>query len=120
MDLKIDYISIGIRIKEKRSKKGLTQQKLSEMSGIEPSNISHIERGATKLSLPTLIKIANALETTVDELLCDNLHKAKDIFVCEIGEEIKGCSEEEIRVIADVVKTLKISLRKRNAFNDRQ
>ena len=117
MDLKIDYISIGIRIKEKRSKKGLTQQKLSEMSGIEPSNISHIERGATKLSLPTLIKIANALETTVDELLC---YKAKDIFVCEIGEEIKGCSEEEIRVIADVVKTLKISLRKRNAFNDRQ
>ena len=40
--------------------------------------------------------------------------------MCEIGEEIKGCSEEEIRVIADVVKTLKISLRKRNAFNDRQ
>ncbi len=55
----IDYVSVGKRIRELRIKQGLTQNKLAEKSGIEPSNISHIERAATKLSLPTLVSIAN-------------------------------------------------------------
>lgn len=32
---------------------GLTQQTLAERAEQEPANISHIERGAAKLSLPT-------------------------------------------------------------------
>ena len=56
----LDYQSIGIRIRRLRKAKGLTQQALAELSNQEPSNISHIERGATKLSLPTLVNIANA------------------------------------------------------------
>ena len=46
----IDYGIIGARVKELRKAKGLTQERLGELSGIEPSNISHIERGAAKLS----------------------------------------------------------------------
>jgi len=64
---------IGKRIKEKRKQRGLTQAVLAEMSGVEPSNISHIERAATKLSLPTLVSIANALQVSADELLYDSL-----------------------------------------------
>ena len=84
MDSNIDYVAMGKRIREKRTLLGITQQKLSELSGVEPSNISHIERGATKLSLPTLIKIANALGTSVDELLCDNIYKSN------FGGSLKG------------------------------
>ena len=51
----IDYQAIGVRIRRLRKAKGLTQQTLAELSEQEPSNISHIERGATKLSLPTLV-----------------------------------------------------------------
>ena len=116
MYLNIDYVAIGLRIRKHRIDMKLTQQRLAELSGIEPSNISHIERGATKLSLPTLIKIANTLETTADELLCDSIYKSKDIFLSEISNDVKECSEEEIRVISDVVKTLKISLRKIKNF----
>ena len=71
----IDYISIGNRIKEMRVAKSWTQAKLAEESGIEPSNISHIERAATKLSLPTLVNIANALEVTLDEIVYASLIK---------------------------------------------
>ena len=121
MYLNIDYVAIGLRIRKHRIDMKLTQQRLAELSGIEPSNISHIERGATKLSLPTLIKlikIANTLETTADELLCDSIYKSKDIFLSEISNDVKECSEEEIRVISDVVKTLKSSLRKIKNFED--
>lgn len=49
--MKIDYSEIGNRIRSKRKQAGMTQAALAEASGIEPSNISHIERAATKLSL---------------------------------------------------------------------
>ena len=39
----INYDSIGQNIKKFRVAKGLTQNKLGEKSGIEPSNISYIE-----------------------------------------------------------------------------
>ena len=68
----IDYVIIGKRIKELRCAKGMTQAALAELSGVEPSNISHIERAATKLSLPTLVAIANALGATLDEIVYNN------------------------------------------------
>lgn len=56
--MELDYKDIGQRVKMFRRSRGLSQQALAEISNQEPSNISHIERGATKLSLPTLVNIA--------------------------------------------------------------
>ena len=55
--MEIDYELIGKRIREERISQNLSQQTLAEISNISPTNISHIERGATKLSLPTLVSI---------------------------------------------------------------
>ena len=68
--MEIDYVSIGKRIRERRIVEKMTQAELAELSGVEPSNISHIERAATKVSLPTLLQIANALNVSLDELVC--------------------------------------------------
>lgn len=92
----IDYKSIGRNIKEFRIKKGLTQVKLGEKSGVEPSNISHIERGATKVSLPTLVSIANALEVSLDEIVYESLIKNEHIIVNIINELLADCSASEL------------------------
>ena len=47
--MEIDYELIGKRIREERISQNLSQQTLAEISNISPTNISHIERGATKL-----------------------------------------------------------------------
>lgn len=107
----IDYTTIGKRIKELRIQKHLTQAALAEMSGIEPSNISHIERAATKLSLPTLVSIANALEVTLDELVYDNLKKSAHISFGLIDELLCDCTDAELKAIAEVIKTTKAVLR---------
>jgi len=107
----IDYISIGIRIKELRKAKGWTQAKLAEKSGIEPSNISHIERAATKLSLPTMINIANSLGVTLDEIAYGSLVKNSHISVRMINEILSDCSPEELNALAKVIKTTKDVLR---------
>ena len=107
----IDYISIGNRIKEYRKAKGWTQEKLGEKSGVEPSNISHIERAATKLSLPTMVNIANALGVTLDELAYGSLIKSKHVSTKIIDDILFDCTDEELKSIAEVVKTTKVVLR---------
>ena len=107
----IDYVSIGKRIRAIRTSKKLTQAMLAELSHVEPSNISHIERAATKLSLPTLVSIANALGTTLDELLYDSLEKNEHISVQSINSLLSDCSASELKAITEVIKTTKSILR---------
>ena len=107
----IDYVIIGNRIREIRKSRKLTQAQLAEMSGIEPSNISHIERAATKLSLPTLINISNALGVTLDEIVYDNLKKSGHVSSSLINDLLEDCTAEELKAIAEVIKTTKNILR---------
>jgi len=109
----IDYKSIGNRIKEIRTAKGWTQATLAEKSGVEPSNISHIERAATKLSLPTMVNIANALEVTLDEIAYGSLVKSTHVSVKIIDEILADCTPQELKSIAEVIKTTKNVLRRK-------
>lgn len=110
--MKLNYNDIGSRIKSERLGQNMSQSLLAEKAGLSITHTSHIETGNTKVSLPTLIKIANVLNVSVDELLCDSVIKSKDVFENEIIREAKDSNENEVRVIADMVKTMKASLRK--------
>ncbi len=52
---------IGKIFQEYRQKNNMTQNQVSEITGLEPRHISQIERGLTKGSIDTLIKLCNAL-----------------------------------------------------------
>lgn len=103
----LDYAAIGQRIRMFRIKRGWKQSDLAEKSGVEPSNISHIERAATKLSLPTLVSIANALEVSLDEIVYNSLIKNKHIYVKEIDELVGDCDPKELSSIIQMIKTTK-------------
>ena len=108
----IDYKAIGMRIRRFRKDKGITQQVLAELSDQEPSNISHIERGATKLGLPTIINIANALGVTVDDILCDSGCKSVIPYENEMLSIISDCTHAELKVLTENARSLKEILRK--------
>lgn len=110
--MELDYPAIGRRIRRLRKAQGLTQQTLAEHAEQEPSNISHIERGATKLSLPTLVSIANALDVTTDELLCDSLAASGTVFQHEVVQLLADCSHTELKIITETIRALKNSLRR--------
>lgn len=64
---------MGYKIKEMREKKEMSQEKLSELSGISRSIISGLESGrVTVTTTLTLKKIAKALGVTVGEIFCDD------------------------------------------------
>lgn len=111
--MELDYKIIGKRIKEYRKKNKMTQAELAEKVELEPSTISHIERATTKLSLPTLICIANVLGTSLDELVYTNLAKMSHVSVEIIENLLADCTPDEISTIAEVIKTTKSVLRKK-------
>lgn len=110
----MDYIALGNRIREIRISKKMTQTKVAEIAGIEASNLSHIERAATKVSLPTLINIANALGVSLDELIYGSLIKNQHICNSRINELLVDCTSYELQVLAEVIKNIKCVLRDKN------
>ncbi len=112
MDL--DYVALGERIRQRRKEQGITQNYLAEQVELEPSNISHIERAVSKVGLSSLVKIANVLGCTTDDLLCDSLVHEREAFEGELVRLSQDCSPKELRLISDLVRAMKESMRKRN------
>lgn len=110
--MELDYKAIGKRIKIARIKADLTQEKLSEAVGVSPTHMSNIETGTTRVSLTTIVGIANALKITCDDLLCDSVIKAKVQFERDISLLLEDCDEYEIRVIHDIAAAAKKTLRR--------
>ena len=71
--LKVDYVNLGRRIRERRKLLGLTQAELAEMIDCSSTFIGHIERATRIPSLNTVVDLCYALETSLDVLLCDTL-----------------------------------------------
>jgi transcriptional regulator with XRE-family HTH domain len=107
----MDYYKIGERIRKYRKARGMSQEQLAEKVGISVTHMSHIETGNTKLSLPVLVDISEALETKTDEILLEKPSCRTDIMG-ELSEILEGCSTQQLNIITDVVKTVKISLEK--------
>ena len=108
----IDYRAIGQRIKQKRIEKGISQEKLSEMVGIGPSHLSHLETGSGTVSLKVFIAIVNYLGCSADELLCKEIHTARPIVDNWLVELVADCDPTEVKIIADTISALKHTLRK--------
>jgi len=108
----LDYKAIGKRIKIARIRADLTQEKLAEIVNLSPSHLSNIETGTTKVSLLSIVNLANALSVTVDDLLCDNLIKARIPFENDIQQLIDNCDDFDIRIVKDLLSSIIETLRK--------
>ena len=73
----MDYKEIGRNIRYYRQRAGLKQNRLSDIIDVSPHHVSHIENGV-QLSLPVLVKIANALNVDTDCLLGSNLKEQQE------------------------------------------
>ena len=105
MNNSIDYASLGAKIKAERKKLGYTQEKLAEMCEISTGFLGHIEGGTRKLSLETLFKISNVLNTSIDYLLLDSPQAGAN-FATHINASISNKSPELTKRFYNTVKIL--------------
>ena len=66
---------IGQRIRNYRTQKGLSQEKLAELAGCHPTYIGQLERGEKNTTLESVEKIASAMDISLSELF-DKLGKS--------------------------------------------
>ena len=60
--------AVGQRIRNYRTQKGLSQEKLAELSGCHPTYIGQLERGEKNATLESIERITVALGITLSKL----------------------------------------------------
>lgn len=109
---RVDYYKIGQRVRHFRKAQGLSQEQLAEYAGISLTHMSHIETGNTKLSLPVLVRLAEALHTGTDELLFDRPQSRKGIGEERVRKVLDACTPEEAGMLGEIVEGVKRAMEK--------
>ena len=86
---------IGKVCQQYRLKNHLTQNEVAELIGVEPRHISQIERGLSKGSIDTLIKLCNAYKITPDIILYDLLDDEVKNAVSIYDEKFKKLTKRD-------------------------
>ena len=89
---------LGKRIKEIRTSKKMTQEYLSELTGIGTPSISKIEIGMYHPTDENLEKIAHALEVEPYKLYMFNHHKDPKELKNEIISMLDKATDDEIKL----------------------
>jgi transcriptional regulator with XRE-family HTH domain/KaiC/GvpD/RAD55 family RecA-like ATPase len=83
-------IDLGMRLKELRTKRGLSQTELARLIGVTPSTISQVESNLIYPSLPALFKIAEILSIDVSSFFHDSNNVGNPVvFMDSNTSEIK-------------------------------
>lgn len=89
----------GLRLKELRKRKGLTQKQLGDKLGVTKDAISHYENNTQTPSIDRLTKIAVCLNTSVDYLL--GLENDPVVKISGLSVEKRKFVMEFIRYLID-------------------
>lgn len=105
--MELDYSEIGRNIRVYRQKKGLKQKKLAELIDVSDQHISHIENGHTKLSLGTLVAIANVLQVDCNALLGSTLSEVQNTVLQQKLEELsRNLDSSKLGLLVEFGKVL--------------
>ena len=95
---------LGLRIKEIRKSKHMTQEQVAENIGIEPASLSNIENGKYYPTAENLDKILKILAITPSELFkIEHLQNDKDLI-----KEINSLLNSHPEKIKDFYKILQV------------
>ncbi len=86
--------SIAERLAELRKLNGLTLEELAQRSSLTKSYLSKLERGLSSPTIGTLLKLADALSVTVDQLISRS-SRVNEILHVKAGERIPFSPSKE-------------------------
>lgn len=105
--------ALSKRIVEGRHARGLSRQQLADQVGVSEQYLSRIERGVSLPSLGKLIKVADVLKVTVDQLIeIDHTHKPpvpsvdaeRSPKIVNLAKRIVDQGPGAVRVIVKLIK----------------
>lgn len=110
------YEKIRKLLKHRRLELNMMQTEVAEKADISNNFYSNIERGKTKPSVETLIKICKALNLSLDEIIFEEGKQIKEIYAKEVLRDLentlKGKDENSIDAMAHICDVLSRTLLK--------
>jgi transcriptional regulator with XRE-family HTH domain len=100
---------VGDRVRDIRKSKGLTQQKLAELSNLDDAYIGSVERGERNFSIDSLEKIVVALKVQPSEFF-QNYDKQNEIEAAQraaVDEYMVAISDLSIKQIEAMMRIVK-------------
>src|SRR6185369_6980638 len=79
-----EHDHLADNIKALRETRGLSQQQIAKAAGIPRATWTHLESGAANPTLAVLIKVANALQVRLDELLASPRRAGRHIRAADL------------------------------------
>jgi XRE family transcriptional regulator, regulator of sulfur utilization len=83
-----DHLADNIRAL--RETRGLSQQQIAKLAGVPRATWTHLESGAANPTLAVLIKVANALQVRLDELLAPARQPVRFLKATELPTRNRG------------------------------
>ena len=112
-------MEIGQKIKKARLERGLTQQKLGDMVGVQKSAIAKYENGrVVNIKRSTLQKIAGALNIRPSELIFNESPKETaelhvriltDMELMKAIKEYHSLSDEKQKLVREIIHSFRTS-----------
>jgi len=95
-DLEVLQSAIGVRVREARERAKLKQSELGVLIGSGQSHVFLIEQGSVNITLKTLLKLADALNVDLVDLLLDSGVKSKlaDTVAMELTDLLQSAKAD--------------------------
>ena len=100
----LNFSIIGVRLKQARLNKKITQEKLAEIIDVSVTYISRIERGSTNINLKRLSQICDILDVSEGEILNGTSNGSPSYLNKEFNELLKSCPREKVDLIYKIAE----------------
>ena len=97
---------LGLKIKELRKRKGLTQEELAELIQMEQNSISVMESGRNFPTLGTLEKIAKVLDVNLSDFFDYDYIEDIDVIKASTEDIISKIYDKQLRQLFKYVKSI--------------
>lgn len=97
---------LGLRIRQLRNEKHMSQEELAFKAGISPAHLGQIERAVKNPTIDTIGKIASALDVPVTELFSAEhiLSAPQNATIGKINAHLVDMCEEEQKDILRIIR----------------
>ena len=105
------YEEIGLRLREVRKSRNMTQQELAAKANIALPHISDVELGKKALKLATFIRIIEVLQVSADEILRADVPSVNQLYQSEFSQIIEDCTPAEVESLKQITLQMKSAMR---------
>lgn len=100
VDNEICLVEVGNRIMQRRKSMGLTHEALAEKADLTTQFVSYAESGKRAMRPENLLRIANALSVSTDDLLTGDIID-KDLLL--LSEKLQKLTPSQVRIVESVI-----------------